>query len=186
MVITFPNILTLLRICAVPFFAISVWYGHTLEACILFAAAGMTDMLDGWIARRFNQKSTLGALLDPAADKLLMTTAFVLLAFPREAYPIRIPAWVAILAISRDVTISLVSLVAFDRLDPSKFLPSWLGKATTFLELVALSLALLLNHLGPRPWYRFLSPLMFYVIAAMVVASGLHYFFRATHPVEPA
>ncbi len=186
MVITFPNILTLLRICAVPFFAIAVWYGHTAEACVLFAAAGMTDLLDGWIARRFNQKSTLGAILDPAADKLLMTTAFILMAFPREAYVIRIPAWVAILAISRDFLISLVALVAYERLDPSKFQPSWLGKATTFLELVAISMALLFNHLGPRTWYRFLSPWVFYAIAAMVVASGLHYFFRATHAADPA
>ncbi|HLO68068.1 MAG TPA: CDP-alcohol phosphatidyltransferase family protein [Holophaga sp.] len=182
MVITFPNILTLLRICAVPFFAIAVWYGRTAEACILFAAAGMTDLLDGWIARRFNQKSTLGAILDPAADKLLMTTAFVLLAFPREAYAVKVPAWVAILAISRDVLISLVALVAYERLDPGTFLPSRLGKATTFVELVAISMALLFNHLGPRPWFRFLVPWIFYLIAAMVVASGVHYFFRATHP----
>jgi cardiolipin synthase (CMP-forming) len=185
MLITFPNILTLLRICAVPFFAIAVWYGHTAEACILFAAAGMTDLLDGWIARRFNQKSTLGAILDPAADKMLMTTAFVLMAFPRETYAVRIPAWVAILAISRDVLISLTALLAYEKLDPSKFLPSWLGKTTTFVELVAISLALLFNHLGPRPWYRFLMPGIFYLIAAMVVASGLHYFFRATtHAAE--
>jgi len=186
MVITFPNILTLLRICAVPFFAISVWYGHAAEACILFAAAGITDLLDGWIARRFNQKSTLGAILDPAADKLLMTTAFVLLAFPREASVIRIPAWVAILAISRDFLISLVALLAYERLDPSKFMPSWLGKTTTFLEILAISLALLFNYLGPRPWYRFLVPWVFYLIAVMVVASGVHYFFRATHTAEAA
>ncbi|BDU75893.1 CDP-diacylglycerol--glycerol-3-phosphate 3-phosphatidyltransferase [Mesoterricola sediminis] len=187
MVMTFPNILTLLRICAVPFFAIAVWYGRTAEACLLFAAAGMTDLLDGWIARRFNQRSTVGAVLDPAADKLLMTTAFVMLAFPRETYAVRIPAWVSILAISRDVIISLVALVAYERLDPSKFMPSLLGKATTFVELVAISVALLFNHLGPRPWYRFLVPWVFYLIAAMVVASGIHYFFRATHASsEPA
>jgi len=185
MVITFPNILTLLRICAVPFFAIAVWYGHTTEACVLFAAAGMTDLLDGWIARRFNQKSTLGAILDPAADKLLMTTAFVLMAFPREAYVIRIPAWVAILAISRDLLLSLVTLLAYEKLDRSKFQPSWLGKGTTFVELLVISMALLFNHMGPRDWYRFLVPWAFYLIAAMVVASGLHYFFRATHSGEP-
>jgi cardiolipin synthase len=169
----------------VPFFAIAVWYGRTTEACVLFAAAGMTDLLDGWIARRFNQKSTLGAILDPAADKMLMTTAFVLLAFPRETYVVRIPAWVAILAISRDLLISLTALLAYERLDPSKFLPSWLGKATTFVELVAISMALLFNHMGPRGWHRFLVPWVFYLIALMVVASGLHYFFRATsHAAE--
>jgi cardiolipin synthase len=184
MVVTFPNLLTLLRICAVPFFAIAVWYGRTTEACVLFAAAGMTDLLDGWVARRFNQKSTLGAILDPAADKLLMTTAFVLLAFPKETYVVRIPAWVAILAISRDVLISLTALLAYEKLDPSKFRPSLLGKATTCVELVAISVALLFNHLGPREWYRFLVPWAFYLIAVMVVSSGVHYFFRATHPLE--
>lgn len=185
MVLTLPNILTLLRILAVPFFAIAIWYGRTAEACILFAVAGMTDLLDGWIARHFNQRSTVGAVLDPAADKLLMTTAFVLLAFPKEAYAIRIPAWVAILAVSRDVIISLVALVAYERLDPSKFLPSRLGKATTFLELLAVSFTLLFNHLGPRPYYRFIVPWTFYLIALMVVVSGLHYFFRATRGADP-
>ena len=112
--------------------------------------------------------------------------AFVLLAFPREASVIRIPAWVAILAISRDFLISLVALLAYERLDPSKFMPSWLGKTTTFQEILAISLALLFNYLGPRPWYRFLVPWVFYLIAVMVVASGVHYFFRATHTAEAA
>lgn len=186
MVITFPNLLTLLRILAVPFFAIAIWYGQAGEACILFAAAGMTDLLDGWIARHFNQRSTLGAVLDPAADKLLMTTAFILLAFPREAFIVRIPAWVAILAVSRDVIISLVALVAYERLDPSKFTPSILGKLTTFVELVAISLTLLFNFLGPRHGIQYVVPWIFYLIAAMVVASGLHYFFRATRGADPA
>ena len=91
MVITFPNLLTLLRILAVPFFAIAVWYGHMVDACFLFVAAGLTDVLDGYLARRFNQKPALGAILDPAADKLLITTAFILLAFPREAWAVRLP-----------------------------------------------------------------------------------------------
>jgi len=84
------------------------------------------------------------------------------------------------------VLISLVALVAYERLDPSKFAPSWLGKATTFVELVAISLALLFNHLGPRDWYKYLVPWIFYLIAAMVIASGVHYFFRATHVTEPS
>jgi len=110
MVITFPNLLTLLRILAVPFFAIAVWYGHMVDACFLFVAAGLTDVLDGYLARRFNQKSALGAILDPAADKLLITTAFILLAFPREAWAVRLPPWVTILAISRDAVIALAAV----------------------------------------------------------------------------
>ena len=100
---TVPNALTLLRILAVPFFAISVWYGHHLEAVLLFAGAGITDLLDGWIARTFDQKSALGAILDPAADKLLTTTAFVLMTWRTTGMAAPVPVWVAILAISRDV-----------------------------------------------------------------------------------
>jgi cardiolipin synthase (CMP-forming) len=182
MYLTLPNILTLLRILAVPVFAIAVWYGRNVEACVIFALAGLTDLLDGYIARRFNQKSAVGAVLDPAADKLLMTTAFVLLAMPIAHLVIRIPAWVAILAISRDVAISLVALMSAGHFDPAKFRPSPLGKLTTGFQLVIISLTLLFNALGPQPWYSFLVPWMYYLVAALVLASGTHYFFRATGP----
>ena len=180
MILTLPNFLTLLRILAVPFFAMAVWYGRMTEACILFAGAGLTDMLDGYLARRFNQKSKLGAILDPAADKLLMTTAFILMAFPREAVAVRIPAWVAVFAISRDVAISLFTLVAYDRWNPGRFEPSLLGKFTTLFELVAISVGLLFNTIGPFPWYRFVTPWIYYLMAALVLASSLHYFYRTT------
>jgi len=187
MFITVPNLLTLLRILAVPVFAIAVWYGHRVEACVIFVAAGLTDMADGYIARRFNQKSDLGAILDPAADKLLMTTAFLLLAFPLDrVVAVRIPAWVAILSISRDVSISLVALRASPRFDPSKFRPSILGKLTTASQLLAISFGLLCNALGWRSWYYPLVPWIFYAVAVMVLASGIHYFYRATsHRAEP-
>jgi phosphatidylglycerophosphate synthase len=90
--LTLPNALTLLRILAIPFFAIAVWYGHHWQAFILFAAAGFTDLLDGLIARAFNQRSDLGAVLDPAADKLLMTTAFILMAWRTEGMAAAIPS----------------------------------------------------------------------------------------------
>jgi cardiolipin synthase len=186
MYLTLPNVLTLLRILAVPFFAIAVWYGRTFEACVIFALAGLTDMLDGYIARRFNQKSTVGAILDPAADKLLMTTAFVLMAMPNGFLAIRIPAWVAILAISRDVAISLVALMSSSHFEPAKFRPSILGKLTTGVQLVTISLTLLFNALGPQTWYHLLVPWMYYLVAAMVLASGTHYFFRATVPKAEA
>ena len=182
LVFTLPNILTLLRILAVPFFAIAVWYGQMPEACMLFVGAGLTDALDGYIARRFNQKSALGAILDPAADKLLITTALVMLAFPKLCLPVRIPPWVTILAISRDVVISLVALLGYDHLHSSKFMPSRLGKLTTFVELLAISITLLLDTIRPVPWGRFLVPWVFYLMAGMVLASGIHYFFRSTGP----
>ncbi|MBP1626234.1 MAG: CDP-diacylglycerol/glycerol-3-phosphate 3-phosphatidyltransferase [Holophagaceae bacterium] len=179
--LTVPNCLTFLRILAVPFFAIAVWYGRMPEACLIFALAGLTDLLDGFIARRFNQKSDLGAVLDPAADKLLMTTAFILLAFPRSHYVVQIPAWVSILAISRDVVISLVALNSYAHFDPAKFQPSILGKLTTGVQLVAISVALLLNALPHQAWIHAFVPWFFYLVAVMVLASGFQYFFRATH-----
>lgn len=179
--LTVPNCLTLLRILAVPVFAITVWYGRMTEACLIFAAAGLTDLLDGFIARRFNQKSDLGAILDPAADKLLMTTAFILLAFPRTHYVVQIPAWVAILAISRDLVISFVALHAMAHFNPAQFQPTFLGKVTTTVQLLAIALALLLNAFPQTPAIHAIPRWCFYLVALMVLASGFQYFFRATH-----
>lgn len=179
-VLTLPNILTLLRILAVPFFAIALWYGRALEALLVFVAAGLTDLLDGFIARRFNQYSDLGAVLDPAADKLLMTTAFVLLALPSSPVAVKVPAWVSILAVMRDVLISLFALLAYGPFDPKRYPPTLLGKLTTATELVAISVALLVNVLGWQVWSARLIPWLFYLVAALVLASGIHYFFRAT------
>ncbi|MBK8725741.1 MAG: CDP-diacylglycerol--glycerol-3-phosphate 3-phosphatidyltransferase [Holophagaceae bacterium] len=181
---TLPNALTLLRILAIPFFAIAVWYGHLWEALIIFVAAGLTDLLDGWIARRFNQRSRLGAILDPAADKLLMTTAFILMALPKDHLPMPIPAWVAILSISRDVVISLVGLVAWLKDEQLDRRPSLLGKFTTGAEIVALGIGLLTNALGPTPWQGYVIPWVYYAMAAFVLASGIHYYHRTN--LEPA
>jgi cardiolipin synthase len=178
--LTLPNALTLLRILAIPFFAIAVWYGHHWQAFILFAAAGITDLLDGLIARAFNQGSDLGAVLDPAADKLLMTTAFILLAWRSQGMTAPIPVWVAILAISRDLLISFYAFASVDRLSDSKFHPSLLGKLSTAAQLLVVALSLLFNALGYRPWMDPFLPEMFWVVGALVLASGIHYFVRAT------
>jgi cardiolipin synthase len=180
MYFTIPNLLTLLRILSVPIFAISVWYGQIVVACFLFALAGLTDLLDGLIARRFNQFSELGAFLDPMADKLLMATAFVLMCMPSKHFRITIPAWVAILAITRDVIIGLFAIRASSDYDPSQFMPTLLGKLTTGTELVVISLTLLANAIGSKVWLDFFFPWSFYLVAALVILSGLHYFARAS------
>jgi cardiolipin synthase len=179
--LTLPNALTLLRILAIPFFAIALWYGHHWHAFIIFAAAGLTDLLDGFIARTFDQRSDLGAVMDPAADKLLMTTAFILMAWRTQGMTAPIPVWVAILAISRDLVISFYAFASVARLSESTFQPSLLGKLSTAAQLVAVSLGLLFNALGPRPWMAHLQPTMYYLVAALVLASGIHYFLRASH-----
>jgi len=178
--ITLPNALTLLRILAVPFFAIAVWYGHHWQAFILFGTAALTDLLDGYIARTFDQRSDLGAVLDPAADKLLMTTAFVLMAWRTQGMTAPIPVWVAILAITRDLVISFYAFASTDHLNDRKFHPSFLGKLSTAMQLIAVSLGLFFNALSYRPWMDPFLPEMYWVVAVLVLASGIHYFIRAT------
>jgi cardiolipin synthase len=177
--LTIPNLLTLLRTLIAPVFAISVMYGHLEAALALFALAALTDLLDGYIARHFNQASALGAFLDPVADKLLMLTAFVLLC-TSEQLSLRIPAWVMILAIARDVIIGLFALLAYPKYDPAQFRPSLLGKTTAVVEMVVISLTLLHNAGGPPERLAFFFPWSFYVVALFVIASGFHYFARAT------
>jgi cardiolipin synthase len=181
MLLTVPNLLTLLRILVVPVFAIAVWYGQLGLACSLFVLAALTDLLDGFIARRFNQNSQLGAFLDPMADKLLMAVAFILLCIPFKHLYLKIPMWVVMLAITRDVIISLFAFWASSDYNPSRFKPTLLGKVTAGAELVVISLVLLSNTIKPTlPWLDIFFPWSFYVVAALVIASGVHYFLRAT------
>src|SRR5215470_18382800 len=108
---TTANQLTILRIVFVPVFIILLVYHEVGWALATFVLAGLTDVLDGIIARRFGQKTSIGAVLDPIADKLLMTTSIIVLSLPQMGFPNTIPRWLMILAISRDVFILLVSLL---------------------------------------------------------------------------
>jgi len=181
MYLTIPNFLTLLRILAVPVFAISVWYGELATACAIFGLAAVTDLLDGFIARRFNQYSSLGAFLDPVADKLLMTIAFVLLCMPAVGLEVTIPVWVVILAIARDVIIGLFAMLEPPGSDPSRYKPSILGKITAGAEFVVISLVLLRNAVGQTCWLDIFFTWSFHVVAYLAIASGVHYFLRATN-----
>src|SRR5262245_10350853 len=109
--LTTANQLSILRIVFVPVFIIMLTDGKTGWALGIFVAAGLTDILDGVIARRFGQKTSIGTVLDPLADKLLMTTSIVILSLPQMGFPNLFPRWLMILMISRDVFILLVSLI---------------------------------------------------------------------------
>lgn len=180
MVIALPNILTLSRIIAVPFFAVAIRYRHITSACIIFFAAGLTDILDGYLARRFDQRTKLGALLDPIADKILITTAFVALILTKEPWVAKIPPWIIITAISRDITIILAGIITYRSLDSNRFKPSMLGKLATFVELASISLSLLANVIESCTWCQILASWIYYPMAGMVITSGIHYFFRKT------
>jgi cardiolipin synthase len=176
-ILTIANQLTLLRLLLIPAFVLSVVYGRFGWALTVFVVAGLTDALDGLIARRANQRTSLGAWLDPAADKLLLVTTFVVLTLPNLGLPNRLPLWLTILVISRDVAIVLTVALVNLATGPRTFRPSPLGKAATALFIVTCVVVLFFNFLGrPSPvvdWFVWAS-------LAITLASSLDYVWRMT------
>ena len=143
MTFTIPNLLSLLRMGLIPLFVIMVMNGDAPKALLIFVVAGVTDALDGFIARFWKQQSLLGAYLDPMADKLLLTTAYVVLSIPSLNHGgAQIPPWMTILVIARDVLIVVVALVLYLAAGVRKFPPSVLSKINTILQVVAVALVL--------------------------------------------
>jgi len=169
----FANELTILRLVFVPIFAILVVERHDLAALGVLAAAALSDAADGFVARAFHQQTALGVALDPIADKVLMTTAFLVLSF-RGA----LPWWLTIVVISRDggilLTAGVISLVAGYR----PFPPSVLGKASTSVQ-VATVFAALAARVHPAIAPLLAVHILIDLTAALAVASGLHYLFVA-------
>jgi cardiolipin synthase (CMP-forming) len=145
--LTAANQLTLLRLLLVPVFAICMLYGLPGWALVTFAVATVTDLFDGLIARRTGP-TTLGAWLDPMADKLLLVTMFVILTLPGLGDPNRLPLWFTILVISRDVAIVATVAVVNLAIGPRTFRPSIYGKIATALYIVTGVAALYYNYLG--------------------------------------
>ncbi len=135
-VLTAANQLTLLRLLLVPVFALCMLYGLPGWALVTFVVAGATDALDGLIARRTGQQTTLGAWLDPMADKLLLATMFVMLTLPGLGLPNRLPLWLTVAVISRDIAIVLTVAVVNLAVARRTFRPSLLGKAATVIYVV--------------------------------------------------
>jgi cardiolipin synthase (CMP-forming) len=137
-VLNVPNTLTLLRLVAIPIFLILLTDFRYREALVVFVAAGVTDALDGAIARLTHTKTTLGAYLDPAADKLLLMSAFVALAFLQE-----VPRWLVVIVLSRDVMLVLGYFLLFTMTQHAmEVRPSVAGKLSTFLQLSAVAVVL--------------------------------------------
>jgi cardiolipin synthase len=177
-ILTFPNLLTFLRMALIPLFASFLFYGHHGWALITFMIAGISDGIDGFIARRFNQESELGTILDPIADKLLMTTAFVILTLPNIFPPTRhlpVPFWVTAAVIGRDVLIIAVALAIFIITDFRGFKPSWLGKLSTLVQVSGVGL-ILLAAVFPM-LQSFYLPTVYAGVTALAVFSGIHYVF---------
>jgi cardiolipin synthase (CMP-forming) len=128
-----PNLLTLMRLFIIPFLLIEILDGHYGVSFALFMLAGISDALDGLLARWLSQKTTLGLYLDPIADKLLLSSLFVVL-----THVGLIPLYVTVLVFSRDVGILLIATLLFATGTLRDFRPSMLGKVNTFVQIVAL------------------------------------------------
>jgi cardiolipin synthase (CMP-forming) len=167
------NEITILRLIFVPVFAILVVERHNLAALIVLGVAAVSDAADGFVARTFHQQTALGVALDPIADKALMTTAYLVLAFRGG-----LPWWITIVVISRDagilLTASVISLVAGYR----PFPPSILGKASTAAQVGTVITALAVRVQPPLLPHLLLHPLID-LTAVLAGASGLHYLFLA-------
>ncbi|UCG63625.1 MAG: CDP-alcohol phosphatidyltransferase family protein [Deltaproteobacteria bacterium] len=163
---TVPNLLSIVRILLVPVFIIYMLNNRMLASLIVFIIAGVSDALDGFIAKVFHQKTNLGAHLDPLADKILLISAYVTLAI----FDL-IPSWLAVLTISRDVLILLGVLVLYLNRYPVRMKPSILSKATTCMQVVTILIALSNGYLD----IQFLKVYSVWVTASLTVASGLQY-----------
>lgn len=172
--LTTANQLTILRIVFVPVFVILLVYRQMGWALTTFVAAGLTDVLDGIIARRFGQKTSIGAVLDPLADKLLMTASIVILSLPLMEFQNTIPRWLMIIVIFRDVFILLVSLIIILMVGWRRFRPSPYGKASTVSQVLMVLAVLYAN------WKQVPAPelnVLFYLVGLITTFSGLHYLF---------
>jgi cardiolipin synthase len=169
-----PNLLTLLRICMAPFLVACILEGHYELGFALFVAAGLTDALDGALARMLKQRSMLGQYLDPVADKLLLSTLFLVL-----MYKGLIPTTVTVLVFGRDVGILLVSAILYAAVGRREFRPSILGKANTLAQISAVA-AVLLHQLTSAHWVSVLRAVALDSTVVLTVVSGLHYAWTAS------
>lgn len=168
------NWLTILRILLIPVFASLLVYRQTTAALVVFCLASVTDLLDGYIARARGSQTRLGAFLDPLADKLLLTTAFVILTY---LYPRLLPFWITVTVLSRDLLLILGTAlihIAGGRVHPT---PTALGKASTALQMVTILAVLLVLAYQVDP--RIKSALV-WITAGFTVASGIQYLYQGT------
>lgn len=168
-VFSVPNQLTFLRLGFLPFFIIAIRYSRYDWALALLIAAGVSDGLDGLLARRLNQKTQLGTFLDPIADKLLLSSSYLILAIKG-----RIAWWLAILVLGRDALILIACAVILLVVGYMTFPPSIYGKVNTTLQIL-LVLVVILVALWPNHFLVTIRFLLIYFVAAFTIISGFHY-----------
>jgi cardiolipin synthase len=167
-----PNLFSLSRVFLVPVFLYAIIKGRTQMAFIIFLVSALTDFLDGASARLLNQKTKLGALLDPLGDKMFMTGAIIILTIPSLNSPNVLPLWLTAIVIGRDVLIAGGALFLYFLIQKKSFPPTMTGKSSTVWQFSVLLLVLLFNMLGKEAGFLF----WLYIVAGILtVISGYEY-----------
>ena len=179
--ITIPTQITLVRLLLVPFVAMSILYHRYGLALLLFTISGVSDLLDGLLARTLKQKSKLGALLDPMADKLLLSTSFLLLTLPASKLNVPIPLWLTVVVFGRDIMIVVGAVAIILTTGFTKFDPTIYGKASTLVQILCVLGVLIINYLGVDQRY---IQWLFYLTFALTLFSGVHYLFIVNKRME--
>jgi len=179
---TLPNFITLLRLAVLPFFLYAISVGRADVALTLFVAAGISDGIDGFLARRLDMKSALGAYLDPIADKLLLMSSYLFLAIPSFPGPVKVPVWLAFMVLSRDLLILTVALLLILSSSKRRFPPTWLGKVTTVTLILTVLIVLCANL---WTWPRPVVLVAFGAAATTTLLSGFDYIHRVARSPEP-
>jgi cardiolipin synthase len=173
---TIPNLLTLGRLLLVPCFLIASMRGMWTVAFVIFVSAAVTDVLDGMIARRFNLRSRLGAILDPLADKTLMICGFLFYTLSRRMPLVRIPNWLTFTVFIRDFLIITFAYLLYTRVQVKRFPPSIFGKASTLAQAATVATVVAVNAF--LPGLLWLAHLLFKVALLLTLFSGWDYLRR--------
>jgi len=175
-ILNIPNTLTLLRLLLIPVFLFASFRGMFLAALILFVTAAVTDVLDGLIARRLNQRSRLGAILDPAADKIMLVFGYLFYTLAPNLPVIRIPGWLTFVVFIRDFLIMMFAYLLYTRVRVKRFPPSWAGKTSTLLQAVLLGAVIGANAF--LPGLQWLAQVLFRIVLLMTLFSAADYIRR--------
>ncbi len=175
-----PNLLTLLRLIFIPLTVIAILENHYIWALGIFIAAGISDGLDGLLARLLKQKTVLGQYLDPIADKLLLSTMFFVLAVMRKIH------WsVTVLVFSRDIIIVIICALLYATGQIKVFRPSWLGKANTVAQIFTVPVVLL-GQISSAKWIAAAKVIGVWGTVALTIGSGVHYAVRVAFELRGA
>ncbi len=173
---TIPNGLTLVRLVLIPVFLLASFHGLFLTALVLFVTAAVTDIFDGFIARRLNQRSRIGAILDPTADKIMMVCGYLYYTLAPNV-SLRIPGWLTFTVFIRDFLIMAFAYLLYTRVQVTRFPPSTAGKTTTVLQAITLCAVIAVNAFAPQ--LVWLAELMFRIALLITLFSGADYIRRA-------